>query len=268
MNRRLPWVQGLASVGFFLLYVPLIILVINSFNAATRSNSTWAGFTLRWYVEAWQDDGLRSGLVNSLQFAGIAATLSLVLGTMVAFALRRFGPYRLRNLLAGLASLPLVMPEVVTGLMMLIFFVALRNLLPFWPPNGSLSVIVAHTTFGMAFAAVLIQARLADFDNAVVEAASDLGANPLDIFFSVTAPIILPALIAAWLLAFTLCFEDAVITQFVNGPGSTTLPVEIFSRVRRGIKPEVNALAAVMIAIVAVSLIAAMIIQAMTAKRK
>lgn len=261
MRRGIPWHIVIGTIGFFLLYVPLILVVVFSFNDS-RSTAVWAGFSLKWYGEMWNDDGLRSGLMFSLLFAVISASLSIVLGTLLAFAMRRFGPFRLRRLLAGLASLPLVMPEIVTGLMMLLFFVSLRKLFPFWPPNGGVSVVIAHTTFGMAFASIVVQARLADLDNSVVEAAADLGAKPVDVFFSIIVPLIAPALIAGWLLAFTLSFEDAVITQFVNGPGTTTLPVEVFSRVRLSVKPDVNALATIMIAIVAFAVTLGMIFNA------
>lgn len=260
MRRGIPWHIFVGIFGFLLLYVPLVLVVLFSFNDS-RSTGAWAGFTLHWYGEMWHDDGLRSGLLFSLFFALISATLSLVLGTMLAFAMRRFGGFRFRRLLAGLASLPLVMPEIVTGLMMLLFFVSLRKLLPFWPANGGVSVVIAHTTFGLAFASIVVQARLADLDDSVLEAASDLGAQPTDVFFSIIVPLIAPALVAAWLLAFTLSFEDAVITQFVNGPGTTTLPVEVFSRVRLGVKPEVNALATIMILVVAFAVTFGMVLQ-------
>ena len=262
MKSRFPWLPALGSLGYVLLYVPIIVMVIYSFNASTRSSAVWAGWSFRWYVEIWSDEALRSSLLNSLKIAFIAATISIVLGTMVAFALRRFGGFRLRRLLAGLASLPLVMPEVVTGLMMVLFFDAFRRLIGWPEQNGVTTVVIAHSTFGLAFAAVVVQARLADFGEDLVEAASDLGASRVDSFLSVTLPIILPALIAGWLLAFTLSFEDVVITQFVNGPGSTTLPVEIYSRVKLGVKPEINVLATLMIAVVAVGLSIAIWVQA------
>ena len=260
MRRGISWpALWLAIIGFGILYVPVVVMVVYSFNAS-RLVSVWAGFSTRWYGELMQNDQVLSALAKSLWVAVNAATLSTIFGVLIALAFVRYGNFRFRLLLSALASTPLVMPEVVTGLSLLLLFIAMEGVLG-WPAGRGIdTIIIAHTTFGMCFAAVVVQSRLRDFDMSIEEAASDLGATQPYIFFSITLPIIAPAVIAAWLLAFTLSFDDLVIASFVSGPGSSTLPIVVFSKVRLGVTPEINALATIMIALVAASVIAASVI--------
>ena len=260
MRRGISWpALWLAIMGFGILYVPVVVMVVYSFNAS-RLVSVWAGFSTRWYGELMQNDQVLSALAKSLWVAVNAATLSTVFGVLIALAFVRYGNFRFRLLLSALASTPLVMPEVVTGLSLLLLFIAMEGFLG-WPAGRGIdTIIIAHTTFGMCFAAVVVQSRLRDFDMSIEEAASDLGATQPYIFFSITLPIIAPAVVAAWLLAFTLSFDDLVIASFVSGPGSSTLPIVVFSKVRLGVTPEINALATIMIALVAASVIAASVI--------
>ena len=260
MRRGISWpALWLAIIGFGILYVPVVVMVVYSFNAS-RLVSVWAGFSTRWYGELMQNDQVLSALGKSLWVAVNAATLSTVFGVLIALAFVRYGNFRFRLLLSALASTPLVMPEVVTGLSLLLLFIAMEGVLG-WPAGRGIdTIIIAHTTFGMCFAAVVVQSRLRDFDMSIEEAASDLGATQPYIFFSITLPIIAPAVIAAWLLAFTLSFDDLVIASFVSGPGSSTLPIVVFSKVRLGVTPEINALATIMIALVAASVIVASVI--------
>ena len=260
MKRGISWpALWLAIIGFGILYVPVVVMVIYSFNAS-RLVSVWAGVSTRWYGELLRNEQVLAALGKSLWVAVNAATLSTVFGVLIALAFVRYGSFRFRLLLSALASTPLVMPEVVTGLSLLLLFIAMEGFLG-WPAGRGIdTIIIAHTTFGMCFAAVVVQSRLRDFDMSIEEAASDLGATQPYIFFSITLPIIAPAVVAAWLLAFTLSFDDLVIASFVSGPGSSTLPIVVFSKVRLGVTPEINALATIMIALVAASVIAASVI--------
>ena len=260
MNRGISWpALWLGIIGFGILYVPVVVMVIYSFNAS-RLVSVWAGVSTKWYGALMQNDQVLEALGKSLWVAVNAATLSTVFGVLIALAFVRYGNFRFRLTLSALASTPLVMPEVVTGLSLLLLFIAMEGFLG-WPAGRGLdTIIIAHTTFGMCFAAVVVQSRLRDFDMSIEEAASDLGATQPFIFFSITLPVIAPAVIAAWLLAFTLSFDDLVIASFVSGPGSSTLPIVVFSKVRLGVTPEINALATIMIALVAASVIAASVI--------
>ena len=260
MTRGVGWpALWLGIIGFGILYVPVTIMVIYSFNAS-RLVSVWAGFSTKWYGALMQNDQLLAALGKSLWVAINAASLSTFFGVLIALAFVRYGGFRFRLLLSALASTPLVMPEVVTGLSLLLLFIAMEGFLG-WPAGRGIdTIIIAHTTFGMCFAAVVVQSRLRDFDMSIEEAAADLGATQPYIFFSITLPVIAPAVIAAWLLAFTLSFDDLVIASFVSGPGSSTLPILVFSKVRLGVTPEINALATIMIALVAVSVVTASVI--------
>ena len=239
----------MASLGFGFLYVPILILVIYSFNES-KLVTVWGGFSTRWYVELFQDTQILDAAKLSLQIAASSATIALILGVAAAMTLVRFRWFRGRTWLAGMVAAPLVMPEVITGLSLLLLFVALDNWLG-WPSGrGVTTIVLAHATFGMAFVAVIVQARLRDMDRTLEEAAMDLGARPATVFLTVTLPTIAPALVAAWLLAFTLSLDDLVIASFVSGPGSSTLPMVVFSKVRLGISPDINALATLMILVV------------------
>jgi putrescine transport system permease protein len=239
----------IASLGFGFLYAPILILVIYSFNES-KLVTVWGGFSTRWYVELFQDPQILDAAKLSLQIAASSATIALVLGVAAAMTLIRFRWFRGRTWLAGMVAAPLVMPEVITGLSLLLLFVALDNWIG-WPSGrGVTTIVLAHATFGMAFVAVIVQARLRDMDRTLEEAAMDLGARPTTVFLTVTLPTIAPALVASWLLAFTLSLDDLVIASFVSGPGSSTLPMVVFSKVRLGISPDINALATLMILIV------------------
>ena len=242
-------------LGFALLYIPVLVMMAFSFNAGKLS-SVWSGFSVKWYGALLTNEALLAALGKSLLIAGIAASLSTIFGILIATAFVRFGHFRFRLLLSALASAPLVIPEVVMGLSMLLLFIGMEQWLG-WPTGRGLdTIIIAHATFGMCFAAVVIQARLRQFDRSLEEAAMDLGARQPYVFFSVTLPLIMPAIISAWLLTFTLSFDDLVIASFVSGPGSSTLPIVIFSKVRLGVTPEINAIATLMIVIIAIGVIA------------
>ncbi|MEM6744241.1 MAG: ABC transporter permease subunit [Pseudomonadota bacterium] len=238
-----------AGFGFALLYVPLAIMVVYSFNAS-RLASVWGGWSTQWYGELLRDEQILGAAWASLQVAVLSATIGTAFGCAIGYAMSRFGRFRGRLLLAGMATAPIVMPEVVTGLSLLLLFISMESLLG-WPAGRGLdTVVIAHATFCMAFVAVIVQARLADFDTSVEEAAMDLGARQPFVFLTVTLPIMAPALVSGWLLSFTLSLDDLVIASFVSGPGASTLPMVVFSKVRLGLTPEINALATLMILIV------------------
>ncbi|KKL83356.1 hypothetical protein LCGC14_1975570 [marine sediment metagenome] len=243
---------AIAVAGFVFLYAPIVSLVVFSFNES-RLVTVWAGFSTKWYGALLRDSQIVEAAWLSLRIAFVSATLALVIGTLSAFALVRFGRFRGRTLLGIMASAPLVMPEVIVGLSLLLLFVSMEGLIG-WPAGrGMLTIVIAHATFGAAFAAVVVQARLVDMDLSLEEAARDLGARPVRVFFDITLPVIAPALVSAWLLAFTLSLDDLVIASFVSGPGASTLPMVIFSKVRLGVSPDVNALATIIIVIVSLA---------------
>lgn len=246
------------TLGYIFLYAPIVSLVIFSFNES-KLVTVWSGFSTKWYGELFQNDQIRSAAILSFQIAAIAASLALVLGVMAAVALTRFRRFRGRTLMTGMVAAPLVMPDVIIGLSLLLLFVAMDEMFG-WPHGrGMLTIVIAHATFGMAYVTIVVQSRLGDLDQSLEESAQDLGATPLRVFFDITLPIISPALLSGWLLAFTLSLDDLVIASFVSGPGSSTLPMVIFSKVRLGVSPDVNALASIIIGIVALgALIAAL----------
>ena len=242
---------GFCIAGFVFLYAPILSLIIFSFNES-KLVTVWGGFSTKWYVALFQDPQILGAAWISLQVAAVAATLAVVFGTLAAYVLARFGRFRTRALLTGMSTAPLVMPEVITGLSLLLLFVAMEQLIG-WPAGrGKTTIIIAHVTFCMAYVTVVVQSRLAGMDESLEEAAMDLGARPVRVFFDVTLPMIAPALVAGWLLAFTLSLDDLVVASFVTGPGASTLPMVIFSKVRLGVSPDINALATIIIAIVAV----------------
>lgn len=264
--RRSVFTSILATIGFAFLYAPIISLVVFSFNES-RLVTVWTGFSLRWYAALFNDSQVVAAGILSLQIAAVSATIATVLGTLAGIALSRLGRFRGKTALTGMASAPLVMPEVITGLSLLLLFVSLEALVG-WPSGrGFTTITIAHSTFCMAYVTVVVRARLSDMDRSLDEAAMDLGATPLRVFFDITLPIISPALISGWLLAFTLSLDDLVIASFVSGPGASTLPMVIFSKIRLGVSPDVNALATIIIAIVALGVIAATLI-GMRAQRK
>jgi putrescine transport system permease protein len=240
-------------LGLVFLYVPIVSMIVFSFNNS-RLVTVWDAArspTLKWYVALASNEQILGAAWLSIRIALISASCSVVLGTLAGMALARFGRFRGRLLLAGMVTAPLVMPEVITGLSLLLLFVALGQLIG-WPRGvGAVTITLAHITFCMAYVTVVVQSRLAGFDESLEEAAMDLGARPVGVFLRVTLPLIMPAIASGWLLAFTLSWDDLVITQFVAGPGSSTLPMVIFSKVRFGVTPDVNALATIMVLIVA-----------------
>ena len=257
MMHGRPWFRVLALVlGFAFLYVPIISLVVFSFNES-RLVTVWGGFSTKWYGALIQNQQILDAAWLSLKVAAVSATLAVVLGTFAGMILARFGPFRGRTLLSGMTTAPLVMPEVITGLSLLLLFVTLEQLIG-WPAGrGMTTIIIAHVTFAMAFVTVVVQSRLAQIDESLEEAAQDLGARPAKVFFLITLPIIFPALLSGWLLAVTLSLDDLVIASFVAGPGSSTLPMVVFSKVRLGVSPDINALATIFVTIVSIGVVIA-----------
>lgn len=239
-------------LGLIFLYLPMFILVFYSFNAS-RLVTVWAGFSTKWYVELFQDEQLMGAVWISLKIAFYNASMAVILGTVSAFALDRFGKFRGRTAFNSMLTAPLVMPDVITGLSLLLLFVTMADLIG-WPmERGMLTIWIAHVTFSTAYVAVVVSARLREVDRSIEEAAMDLGATPLRTFFLVTIPTIATSLAAGWLLAFTLSLDDLVIASFVSGPGSTTLPMVVFSSVRLGISPKINAMATLIILVVSLA---------------
>jgi putrescine transport system permease protein len=254
--KRGPSPFNLASVGLGLafLYLPIVLLVVYSFNAS-RLVTVWGGFSTRWYAALFRDEQMLDAIWVTLRVGMVSATLATVLGTLAAVALTRGGRFRGRLMFSGMIYAPLVMPEVILGLSLLLLFVA------FDLPRGVWTVTVSHATMTLCYAAVVIQARLIGFDRALEEAAQDLGRTPLQAFLEVTLPNIAPAVASAWMLAFTLSLDDLVIASFTSGPGSTTLPMRIYSQVRLGVSPEINAVSTLLIGLVATGVIAAYLVQ-------
>ena len=241
-------------LGLVFLYLPMVILVIYSFNAS-RLVTVWGGWSIHWYVGLLDNSQLMSAVKRSLQIAFYTATAAVALGTLAAFAMTRLKRFRGRTLFSGMVTAPLVMPEVITGLSLLLLFVALAQVLEYLLgitfDRGMLTIWIAHTTFAVAYVAIIVSSRLGELDQSIEEAALDLGAPPWKTFLLSTVPMIAPSIIAGWLLSFTLSLDDLVLASFVSGPGSTTLPMEIFSAVRLGVKPEINAIASVILFAVA-----------------
>jgi putrescine transport system permease protein len=254
MQRRSFFVVTALAFGFAFLYVPILSMVVFSFNES-KLVTVWAGFSFKWYVELFSNEQMLSAAKLSLQIASLNATGAVILGTIAGLVLARFGRFRGRTMLSGMTTAPLVMPEVITGLSILLLFVAMEQAIG-WPAGrGVTTITLAHITFSMSYVTVVVQSRLSTFEEALEEAAMDLGARPAKVFFVITLPIILPAIISGWLLAFTLSWDDLVITSFVSGPGSTTLPMLIFSKVRLGVSPDINALATIMVLIVTIGIV-------------
>ena len=248
---RLSWFNVVSlTLGFAFLYIPMIILVIFSFNES-KLVTVWAGFSTQWYGELLQNEAFLNAAWVTLKVAVFSSTLATVLGTMAAYVLVRGGRFLGRTLFSGMIYAPLVMPEVITGLSLLLLFIGIGL------DRGVLTVVLAHTTFSMCYVSVVVSSRLVSFDRSLEEAALDLGCSQLEAFRLVTLPIIAPAVISGWLLAFTLSLDDLVIASFTTGPSATTLPIKIFSAVRLGVSPEINALSTIMIGIVTVGVIGA-----------
>ena len=244
------WLGGV----YLFLYIPLFFLMLFSFNS-TRQDGVFTGFSTRWYAALMNDSRLVDGFFLSLKVAVITGTLSTILGTFAAFVLVRYSNFRGRSLFSGLVSAPLVMPEVIIGLSLLLLMVAVQHAIG-WPERGATTIVIGHTLLGMAYATVVIAARLREMDRLIEEAAMDLGCRPFQVFFLVTLPNILTSLIAAWMLTFTLSFDDVVISEFLSGPGVTTLPQVIFGYARRGVNPSIYAAATLLILTVSTGIIA------------
>jgi putrescine transport system permease protein len=245
--------RGWMALVYLFLYLPLLFLIVFSFNS-TRQDSIFTGFSLRWYEALFKDSRLVEGFFLSLKVALVAGTFSVILGTFAAFVLVRYTRFAGRTLFYGIVNAPLVMPEVIVGLSLLLLMVAVQRTLG-WPDRGFATIAAGHILLGMAYATVVIQSRLSEVDRSIEEAATDLGARPVQVFFLVTLPNIAPALVSAWLLTFTLSFDDVVISEFLSGPGVTTLPQVIFSYARRGVNPSIYAAATLLIAAVSLGII-------------
>jgi putrescine transport system permease protein len=252
--KQSRFIISILAFGYAFLYIPLVSVIFYSFNDS-RLATVWGGFSTRWYGELFRNDQILDAMFLSLRIAATSATFATILGTMAGLILVRFGRFRGRALFSGMITSPLVMPEVITGLSLLLLFVSLQQLIG-WPGQRGFSTItIAHTTFSMAYVAVVVRSRLAAMDESLEEAAMDLGCGPARVIFDITLPLIAPAMVAGWLLAFTLSLDDLVIASFVSGPGSSTLPMYIFSKVKLGVTPDINALASLIILIVSVGLL-------------
>ena len=259
--RKASWFNVVSvALGLGFLYLPIVILVIYSFNAS-RLVTVWGGWSLRWYIEFFNDRAMIEAALMSFRVAATSATLATLLGTLAAVALSRGERFAGRTLFSGMLYAPLVMPEVITGLSLLLLFVAIDAERGFW------TVTIAHTTLTMCFVAVVVQSRLISLDRSLEEAAMDLGCDPARAFLAVTLPLIVPAIAAGWMLAFTLSLDDLVIASFTTGPGSSTLPIRIYSEVRLGVKPEINAICTLVIALIAVVIILASVFSKLSSAR-
>src|SRR3984885_10648252 len=256
MDRRYPpTLLTILCLGITVLYLPIVVLIGYSFNASPLVN-VWGGFSTTWYGQLLHDDQLLSAALLSFEVALTASSGAVILGALAAIALIRFPRFRGRLLLTGMVSAPLVMPEIITGITQLLLFVSMLQLLS-WPHRGFTTIVIAHVAFCMAYVTVTVQSRLQSADRSLEEAAMDLGSSPAQAFIEVTLPIIAPALISSWLLSLTLSLDDLVISSFVSGPGASTLPMVIYSKVKLGVSPDVNALASLIICVVGSCVIAA-----------
>jgi putrescine transport system permease protein len=267
MNNRSFFLLTALVLGFAFLYVPILSMIVYSFNES-RLVTVWGGFSVKWYGELFRNRQMLEAAWLSLRIATVTATGAVIIGTLAGLVLARFGRFRARTLFAGMVTAPLVMPEVITGLSLLLLFVALAP----WPivpdTRGFTTITIAHITLTMSYVTVVVQSRLSTMDDSLEEAAMDLGARPTKVFMLITLPIIAPAMISGWLLAFTLSLDDLVIASFTSGPSTNTLPMMIFSTVRRGVTPQINALATIMVAIVTVFVIITGVTMARQERRK
>ncbi|MBE1285488.1 MAG: ABC transporter permease subunit [Rhodobacteraceae bacterium] len=260
--NRLSWFNVVSlTLGFAFLYIPMLILILYSFNES-KLVTVWAGFSTKWYGELLQNEAFLNAAWVTLKVAVFSSTLATVLGTIAAYVMIRSGKFFGRTLFSGMIYAPLVMPEVITGLSLLLLFIGIGL------DRGVLTIVLAHTTFSMCYVSVVVSSRLVTFDQSLEEAALDLGCSQAEAFRLVTLPIIAPAVISGWLLAFTLSLDDLVIASFTSGPSATTLPIKIFSAVRLGVSPEINALSTIMIAIVTVGVITASLVSKQQAVRQ
>jgi putrescine transport system permease protein len=259
VRRRHTFLISMLCFGFAFFYIPILSMIVYSFNAS-RLASVWGGFSTKWYVSLFSNKQVIDALVLSLEIAFVSASIATILGTMAGIALARFPVFRGRLLFSGLVTAPLIMPEVITGISSLMFFILLAEWIG-WPgQRGFTTVTLAHITFSMVFVTTIVQARMLQSDRSIEEAAMDLGSRPWQVLRDVTLPVIFPAIMSGWLLAFTISLDDVVITSFTTGPGSTTLPLLIWSKVKLGVTPDINALATLMVSAVAVGVVIAGIV--------
>ncbi len=255
-NRSETFLLTVTCFAFAFLYVPILLLIFYSFNDS-RLVTVWGGFSTKWYFSLWENDLIITAILLSLRIAVVSASVAVIMGTLAGIALSRFGRFRGRLMMTGMVTAPLVMPEVITGLSLLLLFISLEAFIG-WPEGrGVTTITIAHITFSMAYVAVIVQSRLSGMDESLEEAAMDLGAKPPRVMFDITIPLLAPAMVSGWLLAFTLSLDDLVIASFVSGPGSSTLPMVIYSKVKLGVTPDINALATIIIVTVTLGVVAA-----------
>ena len=267
MKRSSTFLFTVMCFGFAFFYIPILSMIFYSFNAS-RLATVWGGFSTKWYASLLSNDKVIDALILSLQIALISATFATILGTMAGITLARFRKFRGRVLFSGLVTAPLIMPEVITGISSLIFFILMADWVG-WPGSrGFTTITLAHVTFSMVFVTTIVQARMVQSDRAIEEAAMDLGSRPWQVLFDITLPVISPAILSGWLLAFTISLDDVVISSFVTGPGATTLPLLIWSKVKLGVTPDINALATLMVLTVGVGVVAAGVIMGRAEKRR
>lgn len=267
MNRNGIFLVSVLVFGFAFLYVPVLSMIVYSFNGA-RLATVWGGFSTRWYASLWSNAQIWKAMVLSVQIAMVSATIATILGTMAGIALARFGRFRGRTLMSGMVTAPLVMPEVITGISMLMLFILMANWIG-WPgERGFTTITLAHVTFCMTYVTVIVQSRMRSADRAIEEAAMDLGSRPWQVLKDVTLPVIFPAILSGWLLAFTISLDDVVISSFVTGPGNTTLPLLIWSKVKLGVTPDINALATILVVAVGIGVALAGWIMAWAERRR
>ena len=265
-NHKSPLLLGVLFFGIAILYLPILVLIAFSFNASSLVN-VWGGFSIAWYGQLLHNRQVLEAALLSVEVGFVASTGAVVMGTLAAIALIRFRRFRGRLLLTGMVSAPLVMPEIITGITQLLLFVSMLQLLS-WPHRGFTTIVIAHVAFCMAYVTVTVQSRLQSADRSLEEAAMDLGASPARAFIDTTLPIIAPALLSSWLLSFTLSLDDLVISSFVSGPGAGTLPMVIYSKVKLGVSPDINALASLIICAVGVCVIVAGVVMRRSERRR
>ncbi|NGM45193.1 ABC transporter permease subunit [Rhodobacter sp. SGA-6-6] len=266
MKRRPVFLITMLAFGFAFFYIPILSMIVYSFNES-RLATVWGGFSTKWYVSLFSNRQVLAALVLSLKIAFISASIATILGTMAGIALARFRAFRGRVMFSGLVTAPLIMPEVITGISSLMFFIMLAEWIGWPAQRGFTTVTLAHITFSMVFVTTVVQARMIQADRAIEEAAMDLGSRPWQVLFDVTLPVIFPAILSGWLLAFTISLDDVVITSFTTGPGSTTLPLLIWSKVKLGVTPDINALATLMVLVVGAGVLIAGIVMNRAAAR-
>jgi putrescine transport system permease protein len=267
VKQRSIFLLSCLLFGYAFFYIPIVSMIFFSFNKS-RLATVWGGFSTEWYGRLFSNEQVIAAALLSLKIALISATLATILGTMAGMALARFRRFGGRTLFSGLVSAPLIMPEVITGLSMLLLFVYMEQLIG-WPNGrGVTTVTIAHTTFSMSYVAVVVRSRLVSMDQSLEEAAMDLGSKPLQVLFDITLPLIAPAMVSGWLLAFTLSLDDVVITNFTNGPGTTTLPIYIWGKIKLGVTPDINALGTIIVAVVAIGVTIAGILMFRAERRR